>query len=104
MNMATHLRILGVEVLPLHGERIKLVGLDRLPEEQAREAINFARQHKAKLLQELMGGFGPLARLCLGCGKPFMPSDENKVYCRAGCANRSPGWPQEQCQNHRNPL
>lgn len=23
--------------------------------------------------------------LCLGCGNPFTPSDENKVYCRAKC-------------------
>ena len=87
MSMATHLRNLGVEVLPLHGERIKLVGLDRLPEDQARGALDFARQNKAQLLAELMGGFGPLARLCLGCGKPFTPSDENKVYCRAKCFN-----------------
>jgi len=24
---------------------------------------------------------------CLGCGKPFTPSDPNKVYCRAWCFN-----------------
>lgn len=85
MSLASHLTNMGVVVLPLHGERIKLVGLDRLDDCQAMEAVNFARQHKAELLQELMGGFGPLARLCLGCGKPFSPSTMNKLYCGARC-------------------
>lgn len=87
MSVTTHLRNLGVEVLPLHGERIKLVGLDRLPEEQAWGAIDFARQNKARLLEELGEPSGLPARPCLGCGKPFTPSDENKVYCRAWCFN-----------------
>lgn len=26
-------------------------------------------------------------RLCLGCGNPFTPSDDNKVYCQAKCWN-----------------
>lgn len=26
-------------------------------------------------------------RLCLGCDKPFTPSDENKAYCSARCWN-----------------
>lgn len=85
MTLTTHLRDLGLEVLPLHGERIKLVGLDRLPEVQARAAIDFARQNKARLLEELGEPTGLLPRLCLGCGKPFTPSDENKVYCQARC-------------------
>jgi hypothetical protein len=87
MSLATHLHKLGLEVLPLHGERIKLVGLDRLTEEQARGAIHFARQNKARLLEELGEPPGLPARPCLGCGKPFMPKDENKVYCRAWCFN-----------------
>lgn len=26
-------------------------------------------------------------RHCLGCGNPFNPADDNKVYCRAKCWN-----------------
>ena len=87
MSMTAHLRNLGVEVLPLHGERIKLVGLDQLTEEQARSAIDFARQNKARLLEELGGPAGLPPRLCLGCGEPFTPSHESMVYCRAWCFN-----------------
>ena len=36
-----------------------------------------------------LGQLGQIA--CLGCGKPFTPSDENKVYCRAKCANTMSG-------------
>ena len=30
---------------------------------------------------------GLSVRLCMGCGNPFTPSDDNKVYCRAKCWN-----------------
>lgn len=91
MTFATHLRNLGVEVLHLHGERIKLVGLDRLPEVQARAAIDFARQNKARLLEELGKPTGLPACLCLGCGKLFTPSNASKVYCQAKCSNTMHG-------------
>ena len=32
-------------------------------------------------------GSGLPVRLCLGCGNPFTPSADNKVYCRAKCWN-----------------
>ncbi len=90
MNAARWIESRGVRVWA-EGDSLTLDGLDEITPELASEVVAYARQNKVLLLEELMGGFGPLARLCLGCGKPFKPSDENKVYCRAGCANTMRG-------------
>lgn len=70
---------------------LTLEGLAALDPEQASEVLHFARQNKARLLEELGGPPGLPVRPCLGCGKPFTPSDENKVFCRARCFNTMRG-------------
>lgn len=86
MSAARWIESRGVRVWA-EGDSLTLEGLAALGPEQASEVLAFARQNKAQILEELGEPPGLPARPCLGCGKPFTPSDENKVYCRAWCFN-----------------
>lgn len=90
MSAARWIESRGVRVLA-EGDALTLEGMAGLSPEQADEVLAFARQHKAQLLEELGGPSGLPVRPCLGCGKPFMPSDENKIFCRARCFNTMRG-------------
>ena len=81
MTAAKWIKTFGVQVT-VEGDSLSLAGLASLTPGQAAEVLAYARQNKARLLEEL-GGLP--ARRCLGCGQPFVPSDENKVYCKAKC-------------------
>jgi len=81
MTAAKWIESRGVKVLA-EGDSLTLAGLSALTPDQAGQVLAFARQNKMQLLEEL-GGLP--TRRCLGCGQPFVPSDENKVYCKAKC-------------------
>jgi hypothetical protein len=84
MSAARWIESRGVRVWA-EGDALTLDGLAALRPDQAFEVLAFARQNKARLLEELAQLSALPARRCLGCGKPFMPTDDNKVYCRAKC-------------------
>ncbi len=67
------------------GDCLTLEGLAALGPQRAAEIVAFARENKLQLLNELGGPSGLPACPCMGCGQPFMPSDENKRYCRVRC-------------------
>jgi hypothetical protein len=52
MSAVQHIRETGVNIF-LVGDRVRLEGLAALPPDQARRLVDFARQHKAVLLEEL---------------------------------------------------
>lgn len=86
MSAARWIESRGVRVLA-EGGALTLEGLAGIPSALAAEVLAFARQNKARLLEELGEPPGLPARLCLGCGEPFTPSHESMVYCRAWCFN-----------------
>ncbi len=81
MTAARWIESRGIRVWA-EGGALTLEGLAALEPEQASKVLAFARQNKARLLEELGGQIA-----CRGCGKPFTPSDPNKVFCRAWCFN-----------------
>ena len=90
MTAACWIESRGIRVWA-EGDALTLEGLAALEPEQASEVLAFARQNKALLLEELGGPSGLPVRLCRGCGKPFTPYDQNKVYCQARCFNTMRG-------------
>ncbi len=53
MSAVTWIESRGVKVVLSGPEKFKLTGLDRLPEDQARAVVDFARANKPRLLAEL---------------------------------------------------
>lgn len=86
MSAARWIESRGVRVRA-EGVALTLEGLAGIPSELAAEVLAFARQNKAQLLEELGEPPGLPTRPCVGCGKPFTPSHESMVYCRAWCFN-----------------
>lgn len=85
MTAAKWIESCGVQVTA-EGDSLRLVGLASLTPGQAAEVLAFARQNKTRLLEELGAQVD-----CRGCGKPFTPSDPNKVYCCAKCFSTARG-------------
>ncbi len=85
MTAARWIESRGVRVWA-EGDSLTLAGMSALTPEQAAEVLAYARQNKARLLEELGAQIA-----CRGCGKPFTPSDPNKVFCRARCFNTMRG-------------
>lgn len=86
MTATTWIEGRGVRVR-VKGGNVILEGLAALGQDGAAEVMAYARQHKARLLEELGGPSGPPPRECRGCGQPFIPAHPSTVYCSARCFN-----------------